>query len=63
MEKVYDYLYKNDDIEPDKLLKNIVKKFKLDILDATRIYRKWKDEYMKPVCKVKENRRKPFRIK
>ena len=62
MEEVYKYLYNHDDIEPDTLLKKIIKKFKLDVLEAKRIYDNWKVEYMKPKYKVKENSREGFKI-
>lgn len=63
MAEVYEYLNKNDNEEPDRLLKGIIKKFNLDIFEAIRLYDSWKDEYMKSRFKVKENCRKPFRIK
>lgn len=47
MDDVYDYLYKNDDIEPNKLLKDIIKTFNLDVNEARRIYNAWKVEYMR----------------
>ncbi|MBP3930749.1 MAG: hypothetical protein J6D47_14460 [Peptostreptococcaceae bacterium] len=47
MDDVYDYLYKNDDIEPNKLLKDIIKTFNLDVFEARRIYNAWKVEYMR----------------
>ena len=63
MDDVYEYLNKNDNEDPNRLLKAIVKKFNLDIFEAIRLYDSWKDEYMKSRCKVKENYRKPYRIK